>query len=224
MLLTRPPLYSGPEGPFRVRLACVRRAASVDSEPGSNSRLKSPGLPARAPRGPAGAGNASARNQTKSFCTSNRSVKDPRRPGSPRPDKPPKEPPRPVPAAGQPRSRLAARAKQRPKGTNAPAGRRLTTTLALPQPARKPNLRFPDDSSRTDHIYIADLGESPRRTGGERGGPPIARAGQRSRGRPSQAASGRAAALPRHAAHRDPARRTRAARARRRRRSCRPRA
>uniref|UniRef100_E6PXH0 Uncharacterized protein n=1 Tax=mine drainage metagenome TaxID=410659 RepID=E6PXH0_9ZZZZ len=26
--------------PFLVRLACVRHAASVDSEPGSNSRLK----------------------------------------------------------------------------------------------------------------------------------------------------------------------------------------
>ena len=39
MLLTRAPLYSAPEGAFLVRLACVRRAASVDSEPGSNSRL-----------------------------------------------------------------------------------------------------------------------------------------------------------------------------------------
>ena len=37
MLLTRAPLYSG--CPFLVRLACVKRAASVDSEPGSNSRL-----------------------------------------------------------------------------------------------------------------------------------------------------------------------------------------
>ena len=37
MLLTRTPLYS-PCG-FLVRLACVKRAASVDSEPGSNSRL-----------------------------------------------------------------------------------------------------------------------------------------------------------------------------------------
>gem|GEM_PF-5153698 len=40
MLLTRSPLYSLPEGSFLVRLACVRRAASVDSEPGSNSRVK----------------------------------------------------------------------------------------------------------------------------------------------------------------------------------------
>ena len=40
VLLTRPPLYSSPEGNFLVRLACVRRAASVDSEPGSNSRVK----------------------------------------------------------------------------------------------------------------------------------------------------------------------------------------
>ena len=40
MLLTRAPLYSLPEGNFRVRLACLRHAASVDSEPGSNSRYK----------------------------------------------------------------------------------------------------------------------------------------------------------------------------------------
>ena len=40
VLLTRSPLYSPPEGSFLVRLACVRRAASVDSEPGSNSRGK----------------------------------------------------------------------------------------------------------------------------------------------------------------------------------------
>ena len=38
MLLTRPPLYSGAEAPFPARLACVRHAASVDSEPGSNSQ------------------------------------------------------------------------------------------------------------------------------------------------------------------------------------------
>jgi hypothetical protein len=40
VLLTRAPLYSLPEGNFRVRLACLRHAASVDSEPGSNSRYK----------------------------------------------------------------------------------------------------------------------------------------------------------------------------------------
>ena len=40
MLLTRAPLYSSPEGDFRVRRACLRHAASVDSEPGSNSRYK----------------------------------------------------------------------------------------------------------------------------------------------------------------------------------------
>ena len=40
VLLTRAPLYSSPEGDFRVRLACLRHAASVDSEPGSNSRYK----------------------------------------------------------------------------------------------------------------------------------------------------------------------------------------
>ena len=37
VLLTRSPLYSGPKGPFRARLACVRHAASVRAEPGSNS-------------------------------------------------------------------------------------------------------------------------------------------------------------------------------------------
>ena len=40
MLLTRTPLYSWSCPHFLVRLACVRHAASVDSEPGSNSRLK----------------------------------------------------------------------------------------------------------------------------------------------------------------------------------------
>ena len=39
MLLTRTPLYSPDCSSFLVRLACVRRAASVDSEPGSNSHL-----------------------------------------------------------------------------------------------------------------------------------------------------------------------------------------
>ena len=38
VLLTRLPLYSRAEARFLARLACVRRAASVDSEPGSNSR------------------------------------------------------------------------------------------------------------------------------------------------------------------------------------------
>ena len=39
MLLTRTPLYLPDCSGFLVRLACVKRAASVDSEPGSNSRL-----------------------------------------------------------------------------------------------------------------------------------------------------------------------------------------
>ena len=39
VLLTRTPLYSADCSAFLVRLACVKRAASVDSEPGSNSRL-----------------------------------------------------------------------------------------------------------------------------------------------------------------------------------------
>ena len=38
-LLTRSPLYSLPEGNFLVRLACLIHAASVRSEPGSNSPL-----------------------------------------------------------------------------------------------------------------------------------------------------------------------------------------
>src|SRR4029077_19676603 len=38
VLLTRAPLYSGYCYPFLARLACVRHAASVDSEPGSNSQ------------------------------------------------------------------------------------------------------------------------------------------------------------------------------------------
>ena len=37
VLLTHSPLYSPPEGDFRVRLACLIHAASVHSEPGSNS-------------------------------------------------------------------------------------------------------------------------------------------------------------------------------------------
>ena len=45
MLLTRAPLYSWYCYHFLVRLACVRHAASVDSEPGSNSRLKPDVLP-----------------------------------------------------------------------------------------------------------------------------------------------------------------------------------
>src|SRR5690606_36183880 len=40
VLLTRPPHYSGPEGPVLARLACVKPAANVRSEPGSNSPLK----------------------------------------------------------------------------------------------------------------------------------------------------------------------------------------
>lgn len=46
-LLTRAPLYRG--CPFLVRLACVRRAANVRSEPGSNSPVKTL---INSPRGP----------------------------------------------------------------------------------------------------------------------------------------------------------------------------
>ena len=50
-LLTRPPLYSFPEGNFLARLACLIHAANVRSEPGSNpslvdSRLVRPAMPA----------------------------------------------------------------------------------------------------------------------------------------------------------------------------------
>ena len=44
VLLTRAPLYRAPEGAFLVRLACVRHAASVRSEPGSNSPVEAPAL------------------------------------------------------------------------------------------------------------------------------------------------------------------------------------
>ena len=40
VLLTRLPLYSRAEARFLVRLACVRHAASVRSEPGSNSPVR----------------------------------------------------------------------------------------------------------------------------------------------------------------------------------------
>ena len=39
-LLTRAPLGSSSENKYLVRLACVRRAASVRSEPGSNSQFR----------------------------------------------------------------------------------------------------------------------------------------------------------------------------------------
>ena len=38
-LLTRSPLYSAPESAFLVRLACLIHAASIQSEPGSNSSV-----------------------------------------------------------------------------------------------------------------------------------------------------------------------------------------
>ena len=41
-LLTRAPLYSRSEDLFLVRLACVKHAASVRSEPGSNSPVQYP--------------------------------------------------------------------------------------------------------------------------------------------------------------------------------------
>src|SRR6185369_11315106 len=45
-LLTRPPL-SPEQAPDHVRLACVRHAASVRSEPGSNSQVNQDNQPAR---------------------------------------------------------------------------------------------------------------------------------------------------------------------------------
>ena len=161
VLLTRSPLYSRPEGRFRVRLACVRRAASVDSEPGSNSRLK--GFRAPPPAGPMAppppradlsesADPTSTRNQTKSYCTSNRSVSDPRRPGSPRH---PALSPRPaVPAADQPRTRRLARAKQRLRGAPGPSEPPYTCySTTSPAPRASPNCDsggFPDNSPLTE--------------------------------------------------------------------------
>ena len=40
VLLSRSPLYTHLKGALTVRLACVRRAASVHPEPGSNSPFK----------------------------------------------------------------------------------------------------------------------------------------------------------------------------------------
>ncbi len=56
VLLTRAPLYSPAEASFLVRLACVKHAASVRSEPGSNSQVLSPceshqGSPSAQPHG-----------------------------------------------------------------------------------------------------------------------------------------------------------------------------
>ncbi len=51
MLLTRAPLYLGGCPPVLARLACVRHAASVRSEPGSNSPVKPGGTVDRRGRG-----------------------------------------------------------------------------------------------------------------------------------------------------------------------------
>ena len=50
--LTRSPLYSPPEGDFRVRLACLNHAANVRSEPGSNSQVENLITPPRLHRDP----------------------------------------------------------------------------------------------------------------------------------------------------------------------------
>ena len=49
MLLTRPPLYSVAEATFLARLACVKPAANVRSEPGSNSPLDPYHFPSQSP-------------------------------------------------------------------------------------------------------------------------------------------------------------------------------
>ena len=91
VLLTRTPLYSADCSAFLVRLACVKRAASVDSEPGSNSHLillsyQSPQLNSNYPR---------------FKIASNQIVKDLRdRPGDPK---------KPEPAAGLKAVRAALR-------------------------------------------------------------------------------------------------------------------
>ena len=52
VLLTRAPVYSGAEAPFLPRLACVRHAASVRSEPGSNSPVEPGSAHPTLPGGP----------------------------------------------------------------------------------------------------------------------------------------------------------------------------
>jgi hypothetical protein len=51
VLLTRAPLYSRAEAHFLARLACVRHAASVQSEPGSNSPVRKADLKLTNPEG-----------------------------------------------------------------------------------------------------------------------------------------------------------------------------
>ena len=174
MLLTRPPLYSRPEGRFRVRLACVRRAASVDSEPGSNSRLKSPRR-RRAPRGPRrrerfGPESDEVVLHVQPICE--RSAPPRIAPPGRAPVGAPPAGPRGGPASLAPRG---ARKTAAPGAPSAPESRRPLTTLALPPTARKPNLRFAENSSRTENL--ADLGAeisagSRRRTGCERASTP----------------------------------------------------
>jgi hypothetical protein len=62
VLLTRSPLYRGSCDPFLVRLACVRHAASVRSEPGSNSPSKVEPLTGHRPRSDAWSCYAGAEN------------------------------------------------------------------------------------------------------------------------------------------------------------------
>ncbi len=62
VLLTRSPLYRGSCDPFLVRLACVRHAASVRSEPGSNSPSKVEPLTGHRPRSAAWSCFAGAEN------------------------------------------------------------------------------------------------------------------------------------------------------------------
>ena len=70
MLLTRAPLYSGSCLPFLARLACVRHAASVRSEPGSNSPVET-----GAPHRPRAARRDTSSDASDLASTKNRAVR-----------------------------------------------------------------------------------------------------------------------------------------------------
>ena len=150
VLLTRSPLYSSPEGPFRVRLACVRRAASVDSEPGSNSQVKvSRPQPATAtPRPPP------RRARSHRVCRSDFHPESDEVVLHVQPIYQRSAPPRIAPAGsaqapptgprGGPASHppSGARKTAAQQGANTPLSRRTPTNVTVPVPRCKPKSRF----------------------------------------------------------------------------------
>ena len=66
VLLTRSPLYVRPKAGLIVRLACVRHAASVHPEPGSNSPFDL-GLPVSREREPTGFSNSKIKVNSKKY-------------------------------------------------------------------------------------------------------------------------------------------------------------